>query len=544
MSESESNQPSGGSSEGNLSSDRSSNPGDGRVSRDAGNAELEAPTIPVSIASLVGARLAGYQILRRLGRGGMADVFAARDMNLERDVAIKVLRRDLAKDLEYIKRFRREAKAAAKLNHTNIVQIYEVGEENEQYYIAQELIDGVNLREWLERNGALNAEQAVLVLYGVAAALDAAATEGITHRDIKPENVMWSKSGVVKVADFGLARLGNDGDGSRADLTQAGLTLGTPRYMSPEQVQGHPVDPRSDLYSLGVMMYHLLAGRPPFEANDPLALAFSHVNETPQPIDRVRGDKDIPEWLIAIVSKLLRKDPKERFQSPAELLDALTGDDSAQRDNARRLAGAATATARLQRVADEQKQLQFRKRARWVAIAMVPMIAIGLGAAAVSQARQNSVAKILRPDEVLKEETVEEQFIHAMSRNDEAAWKAVAKHFPPGENSLNRSYATKSALQLARHLESISRFEDADSTLQTLIDDPAVARKYRLVAFAWQIPVLQALSRQDQVAETKRQLETLYNELKANNQEAIEWFNRIVPPDQQESLGLSPDEGE
>ena len=304
-----------------------------------------AMTIPLSTASLVGSQLAGYLILSRLGRGGMADVYAARDMNLERDVAIKVLRPDLARDRDYITRFRREAKAAAKLNHSNIVQIYEVGENASRHYIAQELISGQNLKEYLDRNGAIAPDQAIEILFGVASALDAAAVEGITHRDIKPENVMWSKAGEVKVADFGLARLGNDADGSRADLTQAGLTLGTPRYMSPEQVQGRPVDPRSDLYSLGVMMYHLLAGRPPFEADDPLALAFAHVNETPKPLDRVRGNKEVPEWMIAIVAKLLRKDPLERFQSPGELLDTLTGDDSDHQTKARRLAGAATATA-------------------------------------------------------------------------------------------------------------------------------------------------------------------------------------------------------
>lgn len=509
---------------------------DNREPTDGTDEALDAPTVALS-GTLVGSKLAGYRVLRRLGRGGMADVYSARDLELDRDVAIKVLRRDLARDRDYIARFRREAKAAAKLNHGNIVQIYEVGEESERYYIAQELIDGVNLRQWLDRDGALEAEQAIVVLYGVASALDAAATQGITHRDIKPENLMWSKSGEVKVADFGLARLGNDGD-SRAGLTQAGLTLGTPRYMSPEQVQGHKVDPRSDLYSLGVTMYHLLAGRPPFEADDPLALAFSHVNETPQPLDRARGKNDLPEWMIAIIAKLMRKSPKDRFQSPGDLLDALTGD-TAGREKATRLAGAAAAAARLQRVADEQKQLHSRRRMRFAMLALVPVLLTLVGAAAAAQMGRYSVDKVLLPDEAPRQETVEEQFFQALSNRREVDWRAVPEYFPPEENAVNQSYASKAMLQLARHLRDLGRLEDADSALDELIEDPAVSRRFRLLAWAWRIPILRDLSRQTEAVVATRQLKTLYGELQESNPDAIDWFHRMLPPGERESLGLT-----
>ena len=501
-----------------------------------------AQTIPLSTASLVGSQLAGYLILSRLGRGGMADVYAARDLELERDVAIKILRPDLAKDRDYIKRFRREAKAAAKLNHGNIVQIYEVGEAESHHYIAQELISGQNLREYLDRNGAVSPEQAVDILFGVSSALDAAAVEGITHRDIKPENVMWSKAGTVKVADFGLARLGDESDGSRADLTQAGLTLGTPRYMSPEQVQGHPVDPRSDLYSLGVMMYHLLAGRPPFEADDPLALAFAHVNETPKPLDRARGDKDVPEWLVAIVSKLLRKAPSERFQSAGELLDALTGDDSDQHRNARRLAGAATATARLQRVADEEKRQRTVRRRRAVVLALFPLLFVGLGVALASGMRSPMVTDLLRPDAIDKYESVEEQFVEAARLNSVAGWRSVGDYFPADENAMNRSYATKASLQLARLLIDQGRGEHADLVLDELLRKEDIDRKFRLIALARRVQAAQQMNQPRSVVEAKRVLKAFHADVSSSNSDAIEFFNAIFSRSEQAALGLVPNE--
>lgn len=511
---------------------------------DASSEKADTPTIALSTASLVGSRLAGYLVLSRLGRGGMADVYAARDIELERDVAVKVLRSELSRDRDYITRFRREAKAAAKLNHTNIVQIYEVGEDASRYYIAQELISGQNLRQYLERNGAVSPEQAIEILYGVASALDAAAVEGITHRDIKPENVMWSKSGVIKVADFGLARLGNDADGSRAELTQAGLTLGTPRYMSPEQVQGQPVDPRSDLYSLGVMMYHLLAGRPPFEADDPLALAFAHVNETPKPLERVRGNNDVPDWLIAIVSKLLRKDPKERFQSAAELLDALTGDDSGQHTNARRMAGAATATARLQRVADEERRNRGRRRKRAIALSLIPIVCIGLGVAAASQIKQETVADFLRPDLVPERGSVEEQYLEAVDRDDVSGWLAVEMYFPPGDSAVGQAYVSKATLQLARLYLEQNQPREAEETLNALLGSESLDRKYRLIALARRVQAAQLMGDKQKIEDAKSQLQSNYEDTKSSNAEAIRLFERVFPRSERLDLGLTPEPNE
>ncbi|MDM4016756.1 protein kinase domain-containing protein [Roseiconus lacunae] len=513
-------------------------------SESSSNQSGETPTmaLPTSIGgSLVGSHLATYLILSRLGRGGMAEVYAARDLNLDRDVAVKVLRPELSKDRDYIARFRREAKAAAKLNHTNIVQIYDVGEIDSRHYIAQELVQGQNLKEYLVRHGPLTPEQAIEVLYGVASALDAAAIEGITHRDIKPENVMWSKSGAVKVADFGLARLGNDNDGSRADLTQAGLTMGTPRYMSPEQVQGRPVDPRSDLYSLGVMMYHLLAGSPPFDADDPLALAFAHVNETPKPIDRVRGDKDVPEWLIAIILKLLRKDPADRFQSAAELLEAISGDDVDRPGHARRLIGAANATARLQRVADEQRRQSQQARRKMIAIAAMPLVFCGLGVLVASQIRQPGLSEYLAPDGVTQLDTVEEQFLEAVSKDKVAYWEAIAKFFPPSESSINRAYSAKAQLQLARWYVEHDQLRTADQVLGQLTSDPNVDRKYQLIAWARRVLVANQMPDAKLLDEAKLQFESLYAELMASNSDAIEMVDRLFSYREQAILGMSRD---
>src|SRR5215471_2671346 len=198
---------------------------------------------------LSGRRVGDYQLLRRLGRGGMAEVYLAEQLSLRRQVALKVLRKSLAGDSAYIRRFQHEAQAAAKLVHANIVQIYEVGCVEGTYYISQEYVPGQNLKQLLARLGhGVDAVQAVNIIRQVASALHKAAEQKIIHRDVKPENIMITPGGEVKVADFGLARVIRDGEA--LNLTQVGITMGTPLYMSPEQVEGRPVvDTRSDLYS-------------------------------------------------------------------------------------------------------------------------------------------------------------------------------------------------------------------------------------------------------------------------------------------------------
>lgn len=274
---------------------------------------------PGNSQDLTGQVLGEYTLWRRLGRGGMADVYLAREASLQRNVALKVLKPELASDESYDRRFHREAQAAAKLAHANIVQIYEVKKIDGFHFIAQEYVQGRNLRQYLDRHGAVEPVMAMTVMRQCAMALQKAAEFGVVHRDIKPENIMLSTSGEVKVTDFGLARVNNDAAGQA--LTQIGITMGTPLYMSPEQVEGGRLDSRSDIYSLGVTAYHMLAGHPPFQGETMLAIAVQQVKEAAQPLHDIRPD--VPKELCDIVHRMIAKRPDDRPQDATQLLKDL-----------------------------------------------------------------------------------------------------------------------------------------------------------------------------------------------------------------------------
>jgi serine/threonine protein kinase len=268
---------------------------------------------------LSGRRLGGYRLLRRLGSGAMADVYLAEQESLSRLVAVKVLRRETAARPNAVLRFTQEARAAAGLVHGNIVQIHEVACADGHHYLAEEYVAGPTLKSWLLERGPLDTRQAITVLEQVGSALERAAAQGVVHRDIKPENLLVTPAGEVKVADFGLARVLSGVEGP--DLTQEGTALGTPLYMSPEQAEGSMVDARSDLYSLGATLYHLVAGTPPFGGPTTVAVAMAHLREVPRRLSAFRADL-APE-LEAIIARLLAKVPSERYQSPGELLQAV-----------------------------------------------------------------------------------------------------------------------------------------------------------------------------------------------------------------------------
>jgi len=251
----------------------------------------------------------------------MADVYLAEQESLGRRVALKVLRAAGTSQATAVQRFEQEARAAASLVHGNIVQIHEVACVDGIHFLAEEYVSGPTLKTWLAIRGPLDAAQGASVLAQVGSALGRAAEQGIVHRDIKPENLLVTSAGEVKVADFGLARVLSDTDG--LDLTQTGMTLGTPLYMSPEQAEGKTVDGRSDLYSLGATVYHLLAGRPPFTGGTSLAVAMAHIKEPPLPLGQARAD--LPSRLCSIIDRLLEKRPQDRFQTPIELLQAVGG---------------------------------------------------------------------------------------------------------------------------------------------------------------------------------------------------------------------------
>ncbi|MBV8258695.1 MAG: Stk1 family PASTA domain-containing Ser/Thr kinase [Actinobacteria bacterium] len=252
-----------------------------------------------------------YRILRKLGAGGMANVYLAEDQELGRRVAIKILNDRHANDEQFVERFRREAKNAAALSHPNIVSIYDRGEAEGTYYIAMEYLDGRSLKELILSRGPAPVNVAVEYARQILSALRFAHRHGIVHRDIKPHNVLVDNEGRVKVTDFGIARAGT------SQMTEAGSIVGTAQYLSPEQARGTDVDPRSDLYSLGVVLYELLTGETPFEGDTPVEIAMKHLSTTPEPPSSHRPD--IPRELDWVVMRALAKDPDERYQSADEM---------------------------------------------------------------------------------------------------------------------------------------------------------------------------------------------------------------------------------
>ncbi|MDX3534153.1 Stk1 family PASTA domain-containing Ser/Thr kinase [Streptomyces sp. MB09-01] len=264
-------------------------------------------------------RLGGrYELSHVLGRGGMAEVYLAHDTRLGRTVAVKTLRADLARDPSFQARFRREAQSAASLNHPAIVAVYDTGEDYVDNisipYIVMEYVDGSTLRELLHSGRKLLPERTLEMCIGILQALEYSHRAGIVHRDIKPANVMLTRTGQVKVMDFGIARAMGD---SGMTMTQTAAVIGTAQYLSPEQAKGEQVDARSDLYSAGCLLYELLSVRPPFVGDSPVAVAYQHVREEPQPPSNF--DSEITPEMDAIVLKALVKDPDYRYQSADEM---------------------------------------------------------------------------------------------------------------------------------------------------------------------------------------------------------------------------------
>jgi serine/threonine-protein kinase len=253
-----------------------------------------------------------YEIVREIARGGMAEVYLAREQSLNRPVALKALFPEFAREPSFVERFRREAQAAANLNHPNIVSIYDWGQESGTYFIVMEYVEGRSLRELIHSEGPLEPGQAADIAAEIASALAFAHRSGVVHRDVKPGNVLLTESGTVKVTDFGIARAGTS-DG----LTQTGSVMGTATYFSPEQAQGLAVDGRSDVYSVGVVLYEMVCGVPPFPAESPVSVAYKHVRE--EAIAPSLRNPDVPPALEQIIMGALAKDPEHRYQSADDL---------------------------------------------------------------------------------------------------------------------------------------------------------------------------------------------------------------------------------
>ena len=369
-------------------------------------------------ADLSNIRIGEFLLLRRLGSGGMADVYLAEQTSLSRQVAVKVLKKDAVTGGSEVllKRFEQEAKAAGGLSHPNLVQIITTGREGEISYIVQEYVPGLNLSQWVKKHGVPEYGMGLKWMQQVAAALRAASEAGIVHRDIKPENIMLTRNGVAKVTDFGLAQL-NQPSAPRMNLTQMGTTMGTPWYMSPEQIQGDKLDYRSDQYSLGVTCYHMFAGQPPFPGKNAVTVAVQHLKELPQPLKSLRAD--LPIELCDVIHRMLQKKPADRFQAPADLEQAL------QRLNAVPVNADLSTQSGIWGML-----LNAMPDIRRAAVAGIALLAFSF-VAGKSLERPPKIPEQQVEKQIPQESSAIRQFAVAMLQPDNpASWKAVISSFP------------------------------------------------------------------------------------------------------------------
>jgi len=413
-----------------------------------------------------------FRILRRLGRGGMAEVYLAEQTSLNRQVAVKVLRAELLGDEVHVKRFEREARAAAGLRHGNIVQVYVVGAQQGVHYIAQEYVQGLNLREYLNRKGPPDVPVALHLMKQIASALAAAGDAGIVHRDIKPENILITKKGEVKVTDFGLAQLSEPGE--PVNLTQIGITMGTPLYMSPEQVSGEKVDQRSDIYSFGVTCYHMLAGRPPYRGETALAVAMRHLNGAPEPL--VDRRPDLPPILCQIVHKMMARQPADRYPTAHAILDDLRRVSKklkGEPDTAREIeladltpAPRPTPRNRLRQMASgaSSRFFDWGLKKQLVAFAAAAFVVGGASAGLGWWLRPGNPLEspVVRSSRVPVAKSAAEQFYAAMVlETDEEAWQAVIDNFP--DEPPNANYQRQARERLAWIYLNTDRWNEAET---------------------------------------------------------------------------------
>jgi serine/threonine-protein kinase len=408
----------------------------------------------------------------------MADVYLAEQKSLHRQVAFKALHAQLASDESYVRRFHNEAQVVAALVHANIVQIHGVDCIDGVHFLVQEYVPGQNLQQLLANRGTLSVAIIVNLMRQVAAALQKASDRGIVHRDIKPENILLNPAGEVKVADFGLARIADPGNETGVGITQVGITMGTPLYMSPEQVEGHKIDHRSDLYSFGISCYQMLAGHPPFQGDSALSIAVQHLKNDPRPLSELRSD--VPPELCRVIHKLLAKAADDRYQSAAELLRDLRelqfdADDEdwpselgewTTQELLALTAARTAATQQLQTVMlSEAKQRTPRSASFWIAIAALAAFLFGCAVAWIT--RPESLLAHGQVPRVERFETASQQFSHAMQVGTESAFQGVIDYFGQDGAAVSEAYVNKAKLQLAYLY---SDREQTDEAMQLLAE--------------------------------------------------------------------------
>ncbi|MEK6234016.1 MAG: serine/threonine protein kinase [Planctomycetales bacterium] len=476
---------------------------------------------------LGGTQLGDFQLLRRLGRGGMAEVWLAEQTSLKRQVAIKILKRELADDETYIQRFQNEARAAARLVHANIVQIHEVGCVDGVHYIAQEYVAGQNLREYMVKHGPPDTKTALSIIRQVAAALLKASEDGVVHRDVKPENIMLSGNGEVKVADFGLARLLGDG---ALNLTQVGMTMGTPLYMSPEQVEGKSLDHRSDVYSLGVTCYHMLSGSPPFRGDSALSVAVQHLKSRPEPLEQSRPD--LPSGLCRVIHKMLAKEPAQRYASCREVLrdlrkiraeeapslgsaDSWDDLDSLDIDLtvSERSSSAAHRLAGVMQT--ETMEIPRMRRAPWVYWTVVVALGFCAGAAGAYLVRDEPLLADAESPAVRKMNDAKEQYFLAAYLDNESGWRSVIDYFPNEQNYVRRARQQLARLDLYRRRD----YESALKRYDEFANLPGA--DFKAFGLAGKFMSLVALKRHEDAGRTLGELVPLIS----NREEAARYLD-------------------
>lgn len=372
-------------------------PGTRRCPTD-GRRPLDASVIEAAQGDpLLGTTIADrYVIVGRVGSGGMGTVYRAEQQGMGREVALKVLRKDLGRDPDTAARFHREARTLSQLKHPNTVTVFDFGQTNDRLlYLAMELLEGEMLSTRVKREGPLDVQFAIRAACGVLRSLDEAHARGIIHRDLKPDNIFLAKvhgiesqdSEVVKVVDFGIAKIRDGERGIDALQTQEGTVFGTPRYMSPEQAQGKPIDGRSDLYAVGVLLFHMLTGRPPFTDDDAVIVMAHHIKTVPPGVRQVAPNRPIPESLERLVQRALHKDPAKRPQTAGEFLRLA----EATMADARALAeGSAVVTT-------GATQVSTRRKAVTYALVAVGAISLLIGVSTLRSATRSARAQAQPP---------------------------------------------------------------------------------------------------------------------------------------------------
>jgi eukaryotic-like serine/threonine-protein kinase len=470
------------------------------------------PAASPSSADLTGQTLGDFKIIRRLGQGGMGQVYLAEQISLKRHVALKILKPELAGNDVSLERFKREAQHVARASHANIVQVYAIDQWEELHYMALEYVEGLNLREYLLKKGPPQVSLALSIMRQVASALAEANEHGIVHRDIKPENILLTRKGQVKVADFGLARCFAQ-DQQPLNLTQSGVTMGTPLYMSPEQVQGHALDARTDIYSFGVTCYHMLAGEPPFKGETPFEVALQHVQSQAKPLAEVRPD--LPGELSGVVHKMMAKQADDRYQTARELLqDVLRLRNSltaALKGKSGTISLVATGVEPL--VALEAEKTEPPRSRRWLPWAVAASIVAALvGGAALGFIRgrpSNAASSSLAAKDFATSETEVDRERLALKEKEQRLRQAAKDYANPGND---RAIGISHQVELAVFLLEQRRYQDADAFFKELTD----SQKIPAYALLGRIGHAIVLAFQDKAAESMKILDDVFAERPRN----------------------------